>query len=103
VQRIVEGRTRTARVRCHDTLNTFEEMHALRKDYDFGVLLRGSPRIAKVHQWMQQGAVILEELYQLDTSAPMPLDSFMELAVHIPEALLYLHEKNIIHNAIHPR
>lgn len=69
-----------------------------------GLRLSGHNRIAQVHQWTKEGRLILEHLLPLSLSPhPVPLKEFMRIATHTTEALAFLHEHDILHNAIHPR
>jgi hypothetical protein len=46
--------------------------------------------------------VILEYLQEVPAKI-MAFKEFLKMAIHISEALAYVHERNIVHNAIHPR
>lgn len=91
------------------TVNTlrsesWEAIQTTRKDFEIGLMLKGCKHIAQVQEWIREGRIVLEHVIPvLQGDVPMPLGEFLRLAVNITEALAFVHERNIIHNAIHPR
>lgn len=83
--------------------STWEDAHSQKKDYEFGLMLKGCRGIADVQKLTGEGNIVLEHLMPVDSEKPMDLRMFMELAVDMTEAVATMHEKNIIHNSINPQ
>jgi hypothetical protein len=81
---------------------SWEEFQTNKKDFDFGLMLRGCKGIATVQEWSKEGRLILEHLVPVTSDGPMELKQFMKLAVEITEAISVMHERNIMHNNINP-
>lgn len=101
-RRTSDGQIFTLRLPCNDTGG--RNRVSLRKDYEFSSMLNHKS-IGKVFDWLQNGTLVLEPLECIHTTPAniMPIGSFFKMSIQISKALAYVHDSNIIHNAIHPR
>eukprot|EP01127_Copromyxa_protea_P009181 TRINITY_DN2145_c0_g1_i9.p1 TRINITY_DN2145_c0_g1~~TRINITY_DN2145_c0_g1_i9.p1 ORF type:complete len:1144 (-),score=141.97 TRINITY_DN2145_c0_g1_i9:2628-5960(-) len=84
--------------------NRWEHRQVSRKDYEVGMKLKGCKRVVTPFLLSGEGRILLEHVQCLKLqNEPMPLKEFIKLAVHISEAVAYMHERDILHNAIHPK